>query len=111
MAAVARTNTKAVTADNVRSIATTDNSAYKKNKSRKSVGGSDYKKSPVSYKASSIAANANLLLRNMEDDHDEEEKKDIVNDVDKAIENVDKVEFNDTEISSSDNAKENDKQD
>ena len=38
-----------------------DNTSYKKNNKRKSVSGSDYQRSSVSYSAKSIAANANLL--------------------------------------------------
>ncbi|MCR5829183.1 MAG: YidC/Oxa1 family membrane protein insertase [Lachnospiraceae bacterium] len=81
MAAVARTNTKAVTAENVRSIETSDTS-YKKNKNRKSSSGSDYKRSEVSYKASSIAANANLLLRNYEEKKEDTESTEKDKDTD-----------------------------
>ena len=64
MAGVAKTSTKQYTND-----AAYDNTAYKKNNKHKSNAGGDYKRSNVSYSASSIAANANLLARrNSEDD-------------------------------------------
>lgn len=102
MAAVARTNTKAVTAENVRSIETSDNS-YKKNKNRKNASGSDYKRSGVSYSASSIAANANLLLRNQEDRKEENDPADTgATDTKKAVDDLEKTEFVAPENSSSD---------
>ncbi|MCR5432482.1 MAG: YidC/Oxa1 family membrane protein insertase [Lachnospiraceae bacterium] len=101
MAAVARTNTKSVTANNVRSIETTDNS-YKKNKNRKSSSGTDYKKSEVSYKASSIAANANLLLHNYDDSKEESESQSKPENKDKTGKDVDKEEFKTPENTSSD---------
>ena len=58
MAGVAKTATKVYSTDD-----NFDNTAYKKNNKRKSVSGGDYKRSSVSYSASSIAANANLLAR------------------------------------------------
>ena len=99
MAAVARTNTKAVTSEKVRSIETSDTS-YKKNKNRKSSSGTDYKRSEVSYKASSIAANANLLLRNYEDNKEDGEILET-DTTDKKDDNVEKVEFKAPETSSS----------
>ena len=102
MAAVARTNTKAVTAENVRSIETSDNS-YKKNKNRKNASGSDYKRSGVSYSASSIAANANLLLRNQEDRKEENDPADTgATDTKKAVDDLEKTEFVAPENASSD---------
>lgn len=56
MAAVAKTPTKSLDADR-------DYNAYKKNQKAK-VGSTDYRKSNVSYSASSISANANLLAKN-----------------------------------------------
>lgn len=53
MAEVAKTSTKAIDTDY-------DKNAYKKNNKARNTG-SDYKRSEVSYKASSIAANANIL--------------------------------------------------
>ena len=61
MAGVAKTSTRSYSNDD-----SYDNTAYKKNNKKKSVSGGDYKRSSVSYKASSIAANANLLARNNE---------------------------------------------
>ena len=101
MAAVARTNTKAVTAENVRSIETTDNS-YKKNKNRKNASGSDYKRSNVSYSASSIAANANLLLRNHEDRKEDDPADTGATDTKKPVDDLEKTEFMAPEDSSSD---------
>ncbi|MCR4722112.1 MAG: YidC/Oxa1 family membrane protein insertase [Lachnospiraceae bacterium] len=101
MAAVARTNTKSVSADNVRSIESTDNTSYKKNKNRKSSSGSDYKRSEVSYKASSIAANANLLLHNYEDKKDEKDASSDDNNGGKSTtDNLDKVDFDASDNSS-----------
>ena len=59
MAGVAKTSTKTYSSDEEY-----DNTAYKKNNKRKYATGGDYKRSQVSYSASSIAANANLLARN-----------------------------------------------
>jgi YidC/Oxa1 family membrane protein insertase len=59
MAGVAKTTTKTYSSDEEY-----DNTAYKKNNKRRYSTGGDYKRSAVSYSASSIAANANLLARN-----------------------------------------------
>ena len=94
MAAVARTNTKSVTAESVKSIETTEaNTSYKKNKNNRKSSGSDYKRSEVSYKASSIAANANLLLRNYEDKKEE----DVSTEADTAKDDLEKTEFSSSE--------------
>lgn len=65
MAEVAKTSTKNYDTEY-------DSTSYKKNSKRKSVGGSDYKRSTVSYSASSIAANAHLLSKNYEEDNEPE---------------------------------------
>lgn len=54
MAEVAKTSTKTYDTE-------FDSTSYKKNNKKKSATASDYKRSSVSYSASSIAANANLL--------------------------------------------------
>ncbi len=61
MAEVAKTTTKTIASEDY------DNTAYKKNSRKRSASGagSDYKRSTVSYSASSIAANANLILNNL----------------------------------------------
>ena len=81
MAEVAKTSTRSYTND-----AAYDNTAYKKNNKRKSVSGGDYKRSTVSYKASSIAANANLLGRNLAED---DPKPDKIPAADEVSENTD----------------------
>lgn len=70
---VAKTSTKTVTG----STYTNDynETEYKKNRSRKSTSGSDYKRSKVSYPASNIVANANILSRNFADDSDTTDTK------------------------------------
>ncbi len=76
MAGVAKTATKSY--ENTAS----DNTSYKKNNKRRSGSGADYKRSTVSYSASSIAANARLLSSNSSEPAKEvteeakEEKKD-----------------------------------
>lgn len=66
---VAKTSTKTVVSG---STYTNDynETEYKKNRSRKSNSGSDYKRSKVSYPASNIVANANIIARNLADDSD-----------------------------------------
>ena len=61
MAEVAKTTTKTIASEDY------DNTAYKKNSRKRSASGagSDYKRSTVSYSASSIAANANLIMNNL----------------------------------------------
>lgn len=73
MAEVAKTTTRTYT--NTYAATDYDNTGYKKNNKRKTVSGQDYKRSTVSYSASSIAANANLLAaRNSSDSSDAAEK-------------------------------------
>lgn len=69
MASVAKTTTKTIETVEV------DRNAYKKNSKSKN-SGEAYKRSEVSYKASSIAANANLLARNNASSSKPAEKKD-----------------------------------
>ena len=110
MAAVARTNTKTVKAENVRSIESGETSVSKKNKNRKNNNGSDYKRSTVSYSASSIAANANLLLRNYEEDKEENEAADSAKKAEKAVDDLDKTDFKAPETVSSETDETPDKQ-
>ncbi len=73
MAEVAKTTTRTISSEDY------DNTAYKKNSHKRSAGtaGSDYKRSGVSYSASSIAANANLIANNLrQNDADKNNKTD-----------------------------------
>jgi len=77
MAEVAKTTTKTIASEDY------DNTSYKKNNHRRSGGGagSDYTRSTVSYSASSIAANANLIANNRANRNDnkaDEAEKDTV---------------------------------
>ncbi|MCR5323468.1 MAG: YidC/Oxa1 family membrane protein insertase [Lachnospiraceae bacterium] len=100
MAEVAKTSTKVYSNDD-----SYDNTAYKKNNKKKSVSGGDYKRSSVSYSASSIAANANLLARNNEARHEAKTEEKPNNTIEKTENvNTDNADISENTSTSSDSA-------